>query len=79
MIKRLTITFFLSQLLADLVLFSQDIANDDRLRDIVREKGQAEVTIQYPGPAAVETLSRNVSIRSVRGKNSLYSPLSTNC
>ena len=76
MVKRLTITLLLSQLLT-IWCFSQDIAKNDRLRNIVREKRQAGVTIQYPGPAAVEALSKNVSITSVRGKtvNIVLSPL----
>ncbi|MBE3140261.1 MAG: hypothetical protein IMZ53_06730, partial [Thermoplasmata archaeon] len=48
--------------------YPQNINNDDRLRDIVGEYGQAEVTIPYANNKALDKLTRNVSILSVRNK-----------
>lgn len=67
MIKRVTITFLLIHLIA-LRCFSQGSGNNERLRNIVKEYRQAEVTIPYLGRAESELLSRNVSIRSIREK-----------
>lgn len=48
--------------------FSQNISNDERLREIVRQYGQAEVTIPYTGNKAIDLLTRNVSILTVKDK-----------
>jgi hypothetical protein len=48
--------------------FAQNISNDDRLRNIVRQSGQAEVTIPYPETKGINNLTLNVSIMSVRDR-----------
>jgi hypothetical protein len=48
--------------------FPQNIGNDDRLHEIIRQYGQAEVTIPYSGNKALDDLTRNVSVLSVRNK-----------
>lgn len=57
--------------------FSQNISNDDRLREIIYRKGQAEVTIPYGDKKSIDLLTRNVSILSVKNKiiNISLSPL----
>jgi murein tripeptide amidase MpaA len=49
-------------------LWSQDVIKDNQLRNLVREFRQAEVTIPYPGTKAIDMLTRNVSITSVKDK-----------
>jgi Zinc carboxypeptidase len=68
MSKRLLILLFLLIWTA-LITYSQDIIKDNQLRDLVREFRQAEVTIPYPGSSAMDILTKNVSITSVRNKN----------
>jgi hypothetical protein len=46
-------------------IFSQD-SGRDRLRRIIMEEGQAEVTVPYTDKKSAEILTRNVSILSVR-------------
>ncbi|MCX6322043.1 MAG: M14 family zinc carboxypeptidase [Bacteroidia bacterium] len=48
--------------------YPQNINNDDKLRDIVGQNGQVEVTIPYTDNKALDNLTRNVSILSVRNK-----------
>jgi hypothetical protein len=48
--------------------FSQNISNDNRLRDIVGHYGQVEVTIPYTDNKALDNLTRKVSILSVKNK-----------
>jgi hypothetical protein len=48
--------------------YPQNISNDDRLREIAGQYGQAEVTIPYTNGKALDNLTRNVSILSVRNK-----------
>ncbi len=48
--------------------FSQNESDDEKLRRIISEKGQAEVTIPDPGSRVIDRLTRNVSISSVRDK-----------
>ena len=67
MIKRWIILLFALHLFT-LWCFSQETDINNRLRDIVRKNGQAEVTIPYPGAKAMENLTRNVSISSVKDK-----------
>ncbi|HNW56526.1 MAG TPA: M14 family zinc carboxypeptidase [Bacteroidales bacterium] len=60
-------------LLVVLVLFAprcypQDISNDDRLRAIVNQDRQAEVTIPYTDKKTLDYITRKVSILSVRNK-----------
>jgi hypothetical protein len=50
------------------LLLGQNVNIDNELRRIVMEFRQAEVSVPYPGKIAMETLSRNVSISSVRDK-----------
>lgn len=42
--------------------FSQEKTSDEILRDIVRRKGQARVTMAYPGKKQAELISGNVSV-----------------
>lgn len=74
--KRLTTIIFLFPLFTWLC-FSQGQSDDERLRNIIRVCRQAEVAIPYPGRIEIETLTKNVSIRSVRKKTVyiLLSPL----
>lgn len=46
--------------------FSQITTSDDRLRLIIAQYGQAEVTLPYTGNKSVELLTTNVSILSVK-------------
>jgi murein tripeptide amidase MpaA len=48
--------------------YPQNISNDDKLRIIVGEFGQAGVTIRYTDKKALDNLTRNVSILSVKNK-----------
>ncbi|MDO9340561.1 MAG: M14 family zinc carboxypeptidase, partial [Bacteroidales bacterium] len=48
--------------------YPQNISNDDRLRDIVRQYGQVEVTIPFTDNKSIDILTRNVSILTVRNK-----------
>jgi len=48
--------------------YSQNTDKEERLREIIREYGQAEVTIPYPGIGAIEHLTRNLSVSSVKDK-----------
>lgn len=55
--------------------YSQKITDDNRLRSIVDQYGQAEVTIIYLDRETIDLLTRNVSILSVRD-NLIYISLS---
>jgi hypothetical protein len=46
--------------------FSQNLSKDERLREIIRKDGQAEVTILYTDVKSIDSLTRNVSIISVK-------------
>ena len=67
MISRLSI-LFLSVALFSQTCYAQNLSNDDRLRDIIKLYGQAEVIVAFPGSGLPENLTRNVSITSVREK-----------
>ena len=56
---------------------SQILSTDDRLRNIVGQYGQAEVSIPYAGIKSIEFLTTNVSILSVKDKvvHIMLSPL----
>ncbi len=45
---------------------SQNTDYDNRLRELIRQDGQAEVSIPYTNRASVDQLTRNVSILSVK-------------
>jgi hypothetical protein len=62
----LILIFFLTQVTP--LTWSQNSMKDNQLRDLVRKYQQAEVTVPYPGSVAMETLTRNVSISSVKDK-----------
>ena len=66
--KRLLIVMFLFTLAGSLS-WSQNVNKDNQLRNLVKEFRQAEVTIPFPGAAAIEILTRNVSITSVKDKS----------
>ena len=46
--------------------YPQNISNDNRLRDLVIQNGQAEVTIAFTTRKEADYLSRNLSISSVK-------------
>jgi murein tripeptide amidase MpaA len=48
--------------------FPQNISNDNRLREIVKRYGQVEVTIPWTDKKALDNLTREVSILSVKNK-----------
>jgi len=48
--------------------FSQNTVTDNRLREILRQYGQAEVTIPYTDKQSIDHLTRNVSILAVKDK-----------
>jgi hypothetical protein len=67
MTRRYLILFIVLEFFA-LRCYSQNISNDDRLREIVSQYGQAEVTIPYSDNKSVDFLTRNISILSVKDK-----------
>ena len=67
MTKHLLILFIISILSIQLVN-SQTVSPDSELRRIVKTYGQAEVTIPEPGRQETESISRNVSIGSLKNK-----------
>jgi hypothetical protein len=76
MVRNLLISFFILSFSAHLC-FSQKASDDERLRVIMSEKGQAEVIISNPGHQGIERLTRVVSISSVDRKavHIILSPL----
>jgi hypothetical protein len=64
---RFLIILFLSALITA-PAWSQDTDNDIKLRTIVKQYRQAEVTIPLPGRSEMDILTRKVSITSVRNK-----------
>ena len=76
MIKRTLLIIFFLPLFAALCC-SQKTDKDARLRDVVREYGQAEITLPYPGRGSMEYLTRNFSVGSVKDKtvHIIISPL----
>jgi murein tripeptide amidase MpaA len=67
MARRILILVLISVLIT-LKCISQVISPDDRLRRIVSEDGQVEVTIPYTDRKSIDLLTVNVSILSVRNK-----------
>lgn len=67
MTKRLLIFVFLFAWVTTL-LWCQNSNKDNQLRDLVREFRQAEVSIPYPGSVVMDSLTRRVSITSVKDK-----------
>lgn len=55
--------------LAPVFSFAQDGSRDDLLRDMVKQLGQAEVSVSLPGNAMTDLLARNVSISSANREN----------
>lgn len=49
-------------------IYSQENINNEKLREIVRESGQAEVTVPYTGRNDANYLSRNLSVYAVKEK-----------
>jgi hypothetical protein len=76
MIRRFLILMFLS-VYSGLSCFSQIITPDNKLRQIISQVGQAEVTLPYTDKKSIEILTTNVSILSVKDKvvNVSLSPL----
>ena len=65
------ITFLIlivASLLWPVGIYSQENNNDEKLRELVREYGQAEVTVAYTNRNYVSYLSRNLSVNSVKEK-----------
>ncbi len=75
--RQLLILFVLSSFA--LLSFGQEGGNDARLREIIRERGQAEVTVQVSDSKTIDHLTRNVSIISVKDNivHIILSPLTT--
>ena len=67
MISRLSI-ILLSAALFSQTCYAQNSSDDDRLRDIIKRYGQAEVIVPFTGSVIPENLTRNVSINTVREK-----------
>jgi hypothetical protein len=67
MLNKLLILFFLFSSSVHWC-FSQSVQDDEKLRRIVREKGQAEVSILNRGDREINRLTREFSISSVKGK-----------
>lgn len=61
---RAIVFFFLA--LPCLSCFAQSSNKGDRLKELVKQKGQANVSIVWPGKAAARELSENMSFRSVK-------------
>jgi hypothetical protein len=57
------------------VSYSQDNRNDEKLRNIIREFGQADVTIPFTSRIKADYISRNLSVYASRNKQ-LYISLS---
>ncbi|MCE5346378.1 MAG: hypothetical protein LLG13_08845 [Bacteroidales bacterium] len=72
MVRRYLILFVLLVLVA-LRCYPQNIDYDKRLREIVRQYGQAEVTIPFTDRNTLNSLTREVSITSVRDKTVVIS------
>jgi hypothetical protein len=62
----LILLFFL--VLNVLRCYTQNLSNDERLRDVISRSGEAVVTIPYPDNISLEDLTRKVSIISVKNK-----------
>ena len=74
MVRRFLILFIVLIYFA-LRCYSQNIVNDDRLRYIVSQVGQVDVTISSGDVRSLDDLTRNVSILSVKN-NTVYIGLS---
>ena len=66
MIKRFVILFSLTSF--SLLCYSQYLSEDDKLRDIVKQYGQAEVAVAYSDYRMLDWLSINVSVLNVRNR-----------
>jgi hypothetical protein len=62
----LIITFLIITFATD--VFSQERETNEKLREIVRSYGQAEVTVPYRDAKSTDLITRNVSILSVKDK-----------
>ena len=67
MIRRIIILLSLSASFS-LTCLSQYLSNDERLKDIVRQYGQAEVSVPCSDPKMPDYLSAKVSVLNVRDK-----------
>jgi len=65
MTKRLPITILLI-VCSFIWCYPQTRSDDDHLREIIRKRGEAEVTVTLPGKTEMDILSKNVSISSVK-------------
>lgn len=74
MVRHSLILFFILVSIAPRC-YPQNINNDDNLREIVSQYGQAEVFIPYTSNENIDLLTRNTSVYSVRNKN-IYISLS---
>lgn len=67
MIRYFFILLFIATLISQ-TSYGQNSWDDERLRDIVRQYGQAEVIVPYSALISLDYLTLNVSILSVRNK-----------
>ncbi len=67
MLKKLLILLFLFSS-SVLLCFSQNGPDDEKLRRVVQEKGQVEISIPNPGSREIDRLTRALSISYVMGK-----------
>jgi hypothetical protein len=67
MARRLLILLFFL-VLNVLRCYTQNLSNDERLRDVISRSGEAVVTIPYPDNISLDDLTRKVSIISVKNK-----------
>jgi hypothetical protein len=68
MARRVLILFFIISGFPVTESHSQILSSDSRLRQIISQFGQAEVSVPYDGNISIELLTKNVSILSVRDK-----------
>lgn len=69
MARKFLILFLIISGFSVLKSHSQILNTDDRLRQIVSQYGQAEVSVRYEGQKAIEILTAHVSILSVKDKH----------
>lgn len=64
-ILRALLIFFLG--FFSLSSFAQKSSTDDKLRELIKQNGQANISIISPGKKAIRELTKNLSFRSVKG------------
>lgn len=66
--RRAFLIILIAPLLWPVEIYSQENNNNEKLRDLVRAYGQAEVTVAFTNRNDVSYLSRNLSVYSVKEK-----------